>query len=121
MPSYTGRRRVMTDAEIVAAYTVQRDADAVAGRAGCCADTVRRLVKAAGQPLARCTGKRWARPLRISDAEICRRYQEGEDGPALARAAGCTPATIYYRLKRAGIERRAAPSGRQVRGAVPPW
>jgi hypothetical protein len=110
----------MTDAEIVAAYIIQMDADAVAHAAGVCADTVRRAVKAAGQPLAHCRGKQWARPLRISDAEICRRYLAGEDGPAIALAAGTTPNTIYYRLERAGIARRPAPTGRRVRGAKPP-
>lgn len=120
MPSYTGRHRVMTDAEILAAYTEQKDADLVANAAGCCADTVRRIVKAAGLPLAGCAGKQWARPLKLSDAEIIRRYRAGEGGPELAVAAGCSAATIYYRLRRAGIERRPAPKGRQVRGAKAP-
>lgn len=110
----------MTDAEIVAAYITHRDADAVGTMAGVCADTVRKAVKAAGQPLARCKGMTWAKPLKISDAEICRRYVAGEGGPELAFAAGCSAATIYYRLKRAGIERRPPPRGRQVRGVKAP-
>ena len=83
----------MTDAEIVAAYIIHQDADAVGLMAGVCADTVRKAVKAAGQPLARGKGNTWAKPLLISDAEICRRYRAGEDGPELARAAGCSAAT----------------------------
>jgi hypothetical protein len=39
-------------------------------------------------------------------AEIAERYRQGESGWALAKAYNCTPCAIYYRLDKAGVERR---------------
>lgn len=45
---------------------------------------------------------------RLSAAEIIAAYRRGATGPEIARAHGCSAATIYNRLRAAGIPRRPA-------------
>lgn len=119
MPSYTRVKRRMTDAEIVADYQEWRDTYAVAYRAGVCTATVLAVLRRAG--LGHLIPKRGPgntgvyRPVGLPDDEIIKRYCDGESGPVIAKAAGCNPTSIYNRLRRAGIPRRASPIDRANR------
>lgn len=48
--------------------------------------------------------------LRISTAEIAERFHMGESVPSLAKAFGCHPNTILYRLNTAGARSRTRAS-----------
>jgi hypothetical protein len=45
-------------------------------------------------------------PLKLSDAEIIQRYNDGASGKALAKQAGCSHSTLYGLLHRHGVRTR---------------
>lgn len=106
MVSYVRTQRLLSDAEIVALYLGGLDSDTIGARAGCHSTTVLNLVRAAGHKPRKPGGVRKADAFLIPDAEICRRYQQGQSGPELADAAGCSTGSIYNVLRRNGVEPR---------------
>lgn len=100
--------RTLSDAEIVRLYVAGEDSTTVAFKANCDSTTVLNLVRQAGETVRRSGGRRTTNKLKLTEAEICRRYFAGESGPTLADAAGTSPSTIYGVLKRGGVQRRAA-------------
>jgi DNA invertase Pin-like site-specific DNA recombinase len=117
MPNYTGRRRTLSDAEIVELYRKGLDAETVGIAAGCSGTTVLVIVRAAGEPIRQrgkgSTGKR--KPIALSDEEIIERYQNGASGPEIAEAAGCTAEVIYRTLRNAKVPRRTPYSHSRTR------
>jgi hypothetical protein len=63
---------------------------------------VLQIVRDAGIPVRK-PGKATPRPRTLSDAEIIRRYREGQPGPQIADAASVTPNTIYRVLRTYGV------------------
>lgn len=110
MTSYTGgkTRRIMSDQDIVALYLDGIDSETVGARAHCSATVVLDLVRQAGHPVRKPGGTPRRDLHKITDAEICRRYQEGQNGPQIADAAECSTSSVYNVLKRANIKRRLA-------------
>lgn len=109
MVSYVrGRIRTLSDAEIVGRYLAGGNTDAIGLDANCTADTVLYLVRRSGHK-PRPRGPRSDKTLLITDDEIVRLYRSGLSGPVIAERAGTTPATVYARLRKAGVQRR--PSG----------
>ncbi len=121
MPNYTGRQRMLSDAEIVELYRQGLDAETVGIAAGCSGTTVLAIVRAAGEPIRQrgkgSTGKR--KRLALSDEEIVKRYQNGASAPEIAEAAGCTTEVIYRTLRNANVPRRAPYSDRRTRSRSP--
>lgn len=108
MPSYVRGRergRLLTDDQIVEAYVSGETADRIAQRAECTGVTVLQIVRRAGHEVRR-PGAGAPRPRTLSDAEIIRRYREGQAGPRIADAAGCTAGTIYRLLRQYEVEIR---------------
>lgn len=102
---FTGRPRKLSDPEICAKYYELKDAVTVGFIAGCSETTVTAIVRRMGgavQP----RGGPITRPSKLSDAEICQRYLDGESGPAIATAAGTYCAHVYKTLDAAGVKRR---------------
>lgn len=97
--------RLIPDSEICRLYASGLDADSVAYRAGCCGTTVLAIVRAAGGAV-RPAGNNPGKPLKLTAAEICKRYLAGESGPIIADAAGCVPSTIYRVLRAHGVKMR---------------
>jgi hypothetical protein len=121
MPCYIGGRkdRTISDAEILRLYVDEgMDSDSIGAAAQCSAATVLAIVRAHGGIIRPPGGKRRNPVLKIPVAEIIRRYREGQSGPLIADAAGCTASTLYRLLRshgvtiRAGISKRAARNGR---------
>lgn len=111
MTSYTRRRRTLPDEEIVKLYVDERqDSETIAFRAGCSSSTVLAIVRAAGHEVRRPGSPPPLKPRMISDAEIIRRYRDGQAGPRIADAAGCTPATVYRILRDHDVTVRPPPS-----------
>ena len=108
MPSYvSGRgRRTLSDEEIVRLYLSGIDSDTIGYRANCSGTTVTNIVRAAGE-VVRGRGTRPRKPINLTDAEVVRRYRDGESGPTLADAAGCTTSVIYRIIREAGGHVRA--------------
>lgn len=86
-------------------YASGLDADSIGYRAGCSGSTVLAIVRASGGTV-RPPGSNPGKPLRLTAAEICKRYQAGESGPILAAAAGCVASTIYRVLRAHGVTMR---------------
>jgi DNA invertase Pin-like site-specific DNA recombinase len=109
MPSYTGRRRKLGDAEIVELYRQGLDAETVGIAAGCSGTTVLAIVRAAGERVRRPgkgkAGKR--KPRALSDDEIVRRYQDGASASEIAQVADCSPEVVYRTLRDANVPRRS--------------
>jgi hypothetical protein len=119
MASYVrGRRsRQLSDDEIIKRYVEDgADAESIAFDARCSGTTILTIVRAAGHEIRK-SGRGAPRQRLISDADIIRRYRDGQSGPLIADAAGCTPGTIYHLLRRNGVELRASPSGAALRKA----
>jgi hypothetical protein len=109
MVSYVrGRRRILSDAEIVRLYLAGDDSGTVGLLAGCDPTTVLTLVRCAGGTVRKPGGCRKPDLYKLADAEICRRYQSGISGPEIADAADCAVSSIYSVLRRYGVERRDA-------------
>lgn len=108
MPSYTGRRRLLSDAEICRLYAEMQDGEGVGLKAGLSGSTVLKIVRAnGGVVLPR--GARRGHPYRaipLSDADIVAMYQGGRSGVAIAEIAGCGEHRIYSVLDAAGVPRR---------------
>jgi hypothetical protein len=121
MPNYTGRRRTLSDAEIVELYRQGLDAETVGIAAGCSGTTVLVIVRAAGEPIRQrgkgSTGRR--KPIALSDEEIIKRYQNGASAPEIAEAAGCSAEVIYRTLRNANIPRRIPYSHSRTRSRSP--
>jgi hypothetical protein len=95
----------MSDQEIIAAYEAGADCDAVGFNAGIHPQTVRAILRHYGttlRPPQR--GRQSAKP--VPEEELCKRYQAGESGVALADAYGVSTGMVYSVLRRHGIERR---------------
>jgi DNA-directed RNA polymerase specialized sigma24 family protein len=107
MVSYIrGRSRTLSDAVIVSRYLAGEDSTAIGADANCTADTVLYLVRRSGGT-TRPRGPRSTKTLTMDDAEIIRLYTvDGLSGPTIADRAGTTPATVYARLRKAGVPRR---------------
>lgn len=108
MVSYIrGRIRTLSDREIVSAYLAGGDSSEIGARANCTADTVLYLVRRSGHK-PRPRGPRSTKTLTLTDEMIVKLYRSGLSGPVIAERAGTTPATIYGRLRKAGVARRPA-------------
>lgn len=108
MPSYRRGRpasRLIPDQQIFEMYVSGIDADSIGFRAGCCGTTVLQIVRSLGGTV-RSPGAGRDKPLKLTAAEICKRYQAGESGPILAAASGCTASTIYRVLRAHGVTPR---------------
>lgn len=97
--------RLLPDDQIISLYVGGLDSDSVGYRAGCSAKIVLDLVRRAGHTVRR-PGSGSGRPLDLTPQEIVRRYQDGESGSSIARAAGCAPSTVYGVLRRCGVTLR---------------
>jgi len=119
MPSYVrGQgRRTLSDEEIIRLYLSGIDSDTIGYRANCSSTTVTNIVRAAGEAV-RGRGTRPRKNLLIEDGEVLRRYRNGESGPTLAAAAGCTTAVIYRIIREAGGHVRASISQKGGRRSV---
>jgi uncharacterized protein (DUF433 family) len=116
MVSYIrGRRRRLSDEEIVALYVGGLDSGTIAIQAGCDATTVLDLVRKAGGTVRPTGGRARIDRHRITDAEICRRYRDGQSGPMIADAAACNASSVYNILRRYNVPLR---DSRQVTRAA---
>jgi len=109
MPTYIRGRavRTLSDEAIVRRYGAGESSTDVAIAAHCTAEVVLYLVRRAGHPV-RPRGAGARKPLPLTDAEIVKLYTvEGLSGPTLADRCQTTTATIYARLRRAGVTLRA--------------
>lgn len=102
---YTQRRRTLSDPEIAALYAELKSSVDVAIRANTSDTTVLRIVREQGGEVLHKRG-RCHKTLRLSDAEICRRYLAGETAQTVSGAAGCGISSVYLMLRRNGIPRR---------------
>lgn len=95
-----GRR--LSDAEIVQLYRETQSSVDVSLAAGCSADTVLDIVRAAGEPVRPIGGGNKGRykAYRLSDAEIVQRYRQGEGMPTIANLAGTNASQIRHILNR---------------------
>ena len=112
MPSYAQGRptqRLISDAEILCLYIEEKlDSDTIGYRAGCSSTTVLSIVRASGAGI-RSRGKRGKRKaLKLTDAEIIQRYNDGASGVTLAERAGCDHGMIYRVLRLHGVSVRTA-------------
>lgn len=108
MTTYTSRQRRLPDDEIIRLYREGLDAESVGFRANCSSATVLDLVRASGEPV-RGRGSRPRTVLRLDDAEIVRRYRDGQTAATIAVAAGATISMIYHTLRRLGVTRNRRP------------
>lgn len=97
--------RLLPDDQIVRLYLDGLDSDSVGYRAGCSAKVVLELVRAAGGTV-RHPGAGSGRTLRLTPAEMVKRYEAGESGTMIAQAAGCVASTVYGVLRRQGVTLR---------------
>lgn len=91
----------MDDAAVIEAYNAGEDADSIAFRAGISAYYVLKTVREAGHPIRK-PGTAKRKTLKLTDAEIARRYAAGEAGTALAAEAGCASRTLYKIVREQG-------------------
>lgn len=118
MVSYIrGRLRTLSDRDIVSRYLAGEATDTIGLDANCTPDTVLYLVRRAGHK-PRPRGPRGKKTLTLTDVEIIRLYREGFSGPVIAERAGTTPATIYGRLRKAGVARRPPGDVSKARAAA---
>lgn len=104
--SFTRRRRLLDDAEIIRRYREIGDSVRVSIEAGIDPTRVLAICRAAGVPINKPGGRRGRIRLKLTEEEIVRRYRAGESGPTLADAAGCSTRHIYDILDRLGVPRR---------------
>lgn len=95
-----GRR--LTDDQIVQLYRETQSSYDVGLEAGCSAETVRDIVRAAGLPIRAKGGgnKGQYRTYALPDAEIANLYRQGTGMPTIASLAGTNASQIRHILKR---------------------
>jgi hypothetical protein len=108
---FTRRVRLLDDAEIIRRYQEIGDSVRVSLEAGIDPTRVLAICRAAGVPIQKPGGRPGRRRLKLTEDEIARRYRDGESGPTLAEAAGCSIRHIYDLLERLGVPRRPATIG----------
>ena len=111
MPSYVRGRppqRLLSDEEILRLYVEEElDGDTISYRAGCSGKTVLEIVRKLGGVVRERGGRNERKTLKLTDAEIIQRYNDGASGLTLAKQAGCDHATIYRVLHSHGVRMRA--------------
>jgi hypothetical protein len=111
MPSYVRGRppqRLLSDEEILRLYVEEElDSDTIGYRAGCSSTTVLEIVRKLGGVVRERGGRNERKTLKLTDAEIIQRYNDGASGLTLAEQAGCDHATIYRVLHSHGVRTRA--------------
>jgi hypothetical protein len=103
---FTQRRRTMSDEDICRRYAETGSSVDVSLEAGCSSTTVLQIVRAHGGTVGPSGGKGMTTELALSEADICRRYLDGENGIRLAYIAGCCTSTLYRILKANGVQAR---------------
>src|SRR4051794_5037040 len=107
MPSYVRGRptqRLISDEEILRLYVEEAlDSDTISYRAGCSAKTVLGILRKLGGVVR---GRSERKTLKLTDAEIIQRYNDGASGLTLAEQVGCDHATIYRVLHSHGVRTR---------------
>jgi DNA-binding CsgD family transcriptional regulator len=103
---YPAQRR-LPDEEILRLYVEEKlDSSTIGIRAECTSTTVLEIVRALGGVVRGPGGRGDRGPLKLTDAEIIRRYNDGASGKALAKQAGCSYSTLYGLLHRHGVRTR---------------
>ena len=110
-PTYTGRRRRLTDAEVVARYQELRDSYTVGLEAGLDAAKVLEIVRAAGVEVNRPNQRATRKRFKLTAEQMAERYRAGDTGEQIAHAAGCSTRTVYDALESLGVPRRPATIG----------
>jgi hypothetical protein len=110
MPSYIRTRpaeRLISDEEILRLYVEEElDSETISYRAGCSAKTALEIIRKLGGVVRGRGGRNERKTLKLTDAEIIQRYNDGVSGLRLAEQAGCDHATIYRVLHRHGVKTR---------------
>jgi hypothetical protein len=115
VPSYTRRRRTLTDEEVAEHYSKSRCSETTGMAAGCCAATVIAISRRLGveiQPRGRAGRALYAfNPVhghsKLTMEQVCDLYsKEGLSGPEIARRAGISHAAVYACLRKFNIPMR---------------
>lgn len=98
-----GRR--LSDEAIVEMYRQRQSSFDVALEAGCSSETVRAIVRAAGEPIRKVGGGNKGRykTYRLPDAEVCTLYRQGHGMTLIADLAGTCPTQIKHILERHNV------------------
>jgi CobQ-like glutamine amidotransferase family enzyme len=120
MPSYIRTRpaeRLISDEEMLRLYIEEElDSETISYRAGCSGKTVLEIIRKLGGVVRGRGGRNERKTLKLTDAEIVQRYNDGASGLTLAKQADCDHATIYRVLHRHGVRTRTpAESGTAAR------
>jgi hypothetical protein len=100
-------QRHLPDEEILRLYVEEKlDSSTIGIRAECTSKTVLKIVRALGGVVRGRGGRGDGGPLKLTDAEIIQRYNDGTSGKALAKQAGCSHSTLYGLLHRHGVRTR---------------
>jgi len=100
-------QRRLPDEEILRLYVEEKlDSSTIGIPAECTSKTVLEIVRALGGVVRGPGGRGDRGPLKLTDAEIIRRYNDGASGKALAKQAGCSYSTLYGLLHRHGVRTR---------------
>jgi DNA-binding CsgD family transcriptional regulator len=103
---YPTQRRI-SDEEILRLYVEGKlDSSTIGLRAECTSKTVLEIVRALDGVVRGPGGRGNRGPLKLTDAEIIQRYNDGATGKALAKQAGCSQSTLYGLLHRHGVRIR---------------
>jgi hypothetical protein len=110
MPSYVRGRptqRLISDQEILRLYVEEElDGDTISYRSGCSSTTVLEIIRKLGGVVRERGGRCERKTLKLTDAEIIQRYNDGASGLTLAEQAGCDHTTIYRLLHSHGVRTR---------------
>jgi hypothetical protein len=101
---FTGRPRLLTDEQICKLYLEGQDSETIAYQAQCSGTTVLTIVRRNGIEVIKRGGR--VAPLPVSNEEVCRLYQSGQSGNAIAEALGTHATRIYKILDQNHVERR---------------
>lgn len=101
------RKRTLTDSEIVQMYLSGIDSMTVGLNANCDAQTVLKIVRAAGFPTRPPGGVKKHKPSRLTIEQAAQLYRSGLSVQEVADKAGIDRSTMHARLRTAGVEIRS--------------
>lgn len=101
------RARTLTDSEIVQMYLSGTDSLTVGLHANCDAQTVLKIVRAAGHPTRPPGGVKKHKASSLTIEQAAQLYRSGLSVQEVANKAGLDRSTMHARLKQHGVEIRS--------------
>jgi len=122
MPSYTARRRTMTDDEIAALYLELHDSELVGLKSGLSGTSVLDICRKLGVPVQPPGGiNPRRRNIRLNVDQIVEYYQTGMTAQEVADIAHTNTTMIYTILRENGVKRRTHVQVRDLKRRSKPY